>query len=509
MTNPARNRLLRRTLTALALVALVALPLAAQKLSPEQRTARYLDGVRHQPSLLLAFLQQMPKGGDLHNHLDGAVYAEDYIRWAAEDGLCVDLQLLALAEPPCSEPSRPPASKALADPELYGRLLDAFSMRQWSPAKGSGHDHFFAAFPRFAPAMRQHLGDALAAAVSQAARDHLAYLELMLYPAGDLAAKLGAQAGWNDDFDTMRQRLQPAGLPEVVATSRHQLDQAEQRMREVLRCASKDPDPGCDVTVRYLYYGLRALPREQVFAQLLTAFDVAHADPRVLGVNLVMPEDWYVPMHDFRLHMRMMDYLHRHYPQVHISLHAGELAAGLVPPEGLSFHIRQSVEGGDAERIGHGTDVMHETDPMGLLKEMAGRNVLVEICLTSNDLILGVGGNEHPLPMYMKQGVPVALATDDEGVSRSDMTHEFLRAVEDYGLSYRQLKNMARSSLEHSFLPGASLWKDARAFRVMDACASDAKSSLSPGCRKFLDNSERARVQWREEGEFAKFEAKF
>src|SRR6185437_445619 len=125
--------------------------------------------------------------------------------------------------------------------------------------------------------------------------------------------------------------------------------------------------------------------------------------------------------------------------------------------------------------------------------------------------ILGVRGNEHPLPIYMKYAVPVALATDDEGVSRSDMTHEYLRAAQGYDLSYSQLKDMARNSLEHSFLPGASLWKDARAFRLVNACAADspAKTSLSSTCRKFLDSSQRAQVQWREEGEFAKFEAKF
>jgi adenosine deaminase len=93
---------------------------------------------------------------------------------------------------------------------------------------------------------------------------------------------------------------------------------------------------------------------------------------------------------------------------------------------------------------------------------MAKKNVLVEICLTSNDVILGVSGDRHPLPVYMKYGVPVALATDDEGVSRSDMTHEYLRAAETYGLSYGELKRMARASLEHSFIPGDSLWSDER-----------------------------------------------
>jgi len=122
------------------------------------------------------------------------------------------------------------------------------------------------------------------------------------------------------------------------------------------------------VTVRYLYQVLRGLPREIVFAQILLGFELVQTDPRFVGLNLVMPEDWYVPMHDFDLHMKMLDMLHGLYPNVHISLHAGELAMGLVPPDGLRFHIRQSIERGHAERIGHGASVMEEHDAEDLLK---------------------------------------------------------------------------------------------------------------------------------------------
>ena len=66
-------------------------------------------------------------------------------------------------------------------------------------------------------------------------------------------------------------------------------------------------------------------------------------------------------------------------------------------------------------RIGHGVDVMNETNPEQLLREMAERNIMVEICLTSNAVILGVSGPQHPLSEYMRADVPVALATDDEG----------------------------------------------------------------------------------------------
>src|SRR5437868_6092360 len=147
MSNAARNRFWPRTLAA---VALLALPLAAQKISPEQRTARYLDAVRHQPSLLLAFVEQMPKGGDLHNHLYGAIYAESFIQWAAGDGLCVERASLTLVRPPCDESAgKLPAAEALKDPTLYAQLLDAFSMRDWNAARDSGHDHFFDSFFKF------------------------------------------------------------------------------------------------------------------------------------------------------------------------------------------------------------------------------------------------------------------------------------------------------------------------------------------------------------------------
>ena len=52
---------------------------AARGQTSEEKAAHHLDAVRDQPSLLLAFLREMPKGGDLHNHLAGAIYAESWI----------------------------------------------------------------------------------------------------------------------------------------------------------------------------------------------------------------------------------------------------------------------------------------------------------------------------------------------------------------------------------------------------------------------------------------------
>jgi hypothetical protein len=92
------------------------------------------------------------------------------------------------------------------------------------------------------------------------------------------------------------------------------------------------------------------------------------------------------------------------------------------------------------------------------------------------------------------------------------MTHEYLRAVESYRLAYPELKRMTRQSLEHSFLPGRSLWAGTQgAFKAVEECAEDfhGKEKPSAGCTKFLEANERAHEQWELEAAFAEFEKKF
>ena len=493
---------------------ILSLSLRAQ--TPEQKTGRYLESIRNQPSLLLAFLHDMPKGGDLHNHLDGALYAEDIIDWAVSDNLCVDRTTSQLLAPPCDScehyTPKPAIRCAYDDHILYNQIIDAWSMRNWRAGEESGHDHFFATFDKFGLATHNHVPEAIASVVNRAAKERVQYIEFMHTADGRAAAQLGMKLGWDDDLAKMRDKLLAGGLKEITAATSKTLAEDEARAHSELKCGTSAAEPGCNVELRYLYQVLRGLPPEAVFAEILLGFELASSDPRFVGLNLVMPEDWYVPIHDFNRHMGMLDYLHGVYPKVHISLHAGEIAAGLVKPEDLSFHVRASVERGHAERIGHGVDIMLEKDPIGLMKEMAARNVLVEINLTSNDQILGISGADHPLPIYMKYGVPVALSTDDEGVARSDMTHEYLRAVESHDLSYTELKRMARQSLEHSFLAGQSLWAETKgSFRPVVECRSDVSGNQKPsaGCAKFLGASERAREQWKFEGMVADFEKKF
>ena len=134
---------------------------------------------------------------------------------------------------------------------------------------------------------------------------------------------------------------------------------------------------------------------------------------------------------------------------------------------------------------------------------MASRNVAVEICLTSNDVILGVSGKAHPLHDYLAAGVPVALATDDPGVSRDDMTNQYMRAMQEQGLDYATLKRLARNSLEYSFAEGESLWMNHDYSKMKSACSDAA----SPMCKTFLAANTKARIESRLEQRLRDFEA--
>jgi adenosine deaminase len=309
--------------------------------------------------------------------------------------------------------------------------------------------------------------------------------------------------GLADDLDATRKRLEDAGMAQLVLAMRDRVSQMEATRAQILGCDQQPDSAPCKLQVGYVYQVLREFPKEQVFAQVIGGFALAAADPRVVAVNFVQAEDGLNAMRDYHLHMRMVDYAKRIYPRVHVSLHAGELASGLVPPEGLRFHIREAVEIGHAERIGHGVDIMYEKDAAGLLAEMREKHVAVEINLTSNDVILGVRGDQHPFPVYRKYGVPVSLSTDDEGVSRSHLTDEFERAALTYNLSYSDLKEMVRNSIEYSFASGASYWKRGEYGAVTGACATGKQSS---GCREYLEQNNKARLELDLEERFAEFE---
>lgn len=465
-----------------------------------------LASVRDSPPELYAFLLRMPKGGDLHNHLSGAVYAETYIALAAEEGACVDLAHMAFVDTSsaaCAQ-GQVGAGKLMLDGELESRLVDSISMRDFVPGQESAHDHFFAAFDKFGPISHGPQGKLLADVIRRAAEQNESYLELMALTAGHSVNQLADQVGFDQNLQATYDKLVAAGLENMAAALRNHVDAMERDRDGALGCATNPASAACRVQVRYIFEVLRESPPARAFAQVIAGFYLASIDPRVVAVNLVQPEDGSISMKDYSLQMQMVAFARRLFPRVHVSLHAGELWNGLVSPDGLRFHIREAVEIAHADRIGHGVDISFEDDAVQTLREMSARHIDVEINLTSNAQILGVSGKEHPFPLYRKYGVPVTLSTDDEGVERTHLTMEYLRAVETYGLKYADLKQIVRNSLEYSFLPGESYWADRRYERPVTECAAGPAAAR---CRSFLDQNEKARAQADLEQRFIAFEA--
>jgi hypothetical protein len=475
--------------------------------------ATWLENHRDRPTAIRAFVQRMPKGGDIHSHLSGAVYAEHYLEWAIADGYCIDPTTIKLIFPQdCAKsPNAFPAAELFKRTNIYDALVNQWSTRNLPFAGKSGHDQFFQAFEGFDPISSDlaRLDEMVAEVANRAAAQHTSYLELLLTFQGSKVRQLAKGMTETRNFAAMHQAFLDKGLMTLVQTGQQELDTLERATTASLSCGTAKAQPGCQVTVRFLQQTSRIKAPAEVFAQLVYAFELAKVDRRVVGINLVAPEDHPVALRDYGLQMEMLQFLHRQSPGVKISLHAGELTLGLVPPEALRFHIRQAVEVAGASRIGHGVDILQEDNPIALMAEMRKRGVMVEICLTSNEVILLVHGKAHPLPDYLAAGVPVTLASDDEGIARIDLSHEYELAVQRYNLKYSDLKRLARNSLEYSFLAGSSLWQSPEFDSMVGVCRGEVPGSAvrSKGCEAFLQGSDRARTQWKLEADYAAFEA--
>lgn len=493
--------------------------------APEQTAVldKFSEAKKSLPHLR-AFLAKFPKGGDLHNHLVGAIYAESYIAWGAEDGLCINPQTFGLVRPEKGKACEISAKQAMQSGPLRDKTINALSMRSFKPSSGwSGHDQFFSTFDKMYYANFYQYGsgplrsgDMLAELSSRAAAQNLGYLELLhTMELGSILSIVPANFGEKEKSIAGLYKVLMRGpfgkaLPQLVSNARAHLDLATNRKSLLLDCENNGT--GCDVNILFLHQVIREFSLPQVFAQLILGAELARTDHRMVGLNMVAPEDGAIALADYDMHMQMINFLWQKEVAagggLNVSLHAGELTLGLVSPKELRSHIRSAIEIAHAKRIGHGIAIAYEDNSEDLVQTMADNEIMVEINLSSNDAILGIKGRDHPYALYKDAGVPMALSTDDEGVSRIDITNEYIRAVTEQDVTYEDLLQLSRNSLTYSFIPGESLWQKKAISNA--ACAQDLdadKSSPSPKCQSFLESSAKAMMQWKLEQNINHFEA--
>lgn len=430
--------------------------------SEEQKPADYFESIKNNPFELEIFMKNFPKGGDLHNHLSGAVYAESYIQWALQDDLCILVEIYYFTncgqvKPKHAQYIHLPLSMVLKYyPDYLNRLIDGLSMRNFSEEFGTkaSADQFFTSFDKYDEPGDRHIVESLAEVANRAASQNILYLELMITINRSAIMDLGKKAGWNNNFTEFEKELKNLKIEKQVEAASKEIDNLLKLMKSFMNCGTINEDHGCKVKVRILAQGLREFPKEQVFAQIMGYFQLAKDNSNVVGVNFVMREDGPTALKDYEIHMEILEYFKKKYSEVNLALHAGELTLTFVSnPDDVTFHIDQAVFVAQADRIGHGLDIASENRKTEILAEMKSKKIPVEINLTSNALILGVTGKRHPYAIYALNGVPIVLSTDDEGVLRTTLSREYMIAAQTFDLDYADLKHLSRNAIEYSFLP--------------------------------------------------------
>lgn len=442
--------------------------------------SKYFETIRHDENRLRQFFTQMPKGGDLHNHLTGSAYAETYFRLAAEDRLWVDMTTGKLSQEKAQGMIQlSPDMKDLHNTRMA--LIDKWSIRNFNPEKFAlGPDeYFFGTFGLFGAVAGKHNVELMRELRQRAAYENVQYLEVMVSSPAINAQKIDefCYSGFYEEYNA---RLQAAMQEDAknpgkedrttvvlneIYTQWKSLPKFDQFRRDYVKqindldeqSALSSAYPVC----YYQSYASRNSDPLVVFAQLFVAYNSCVLDnSKVVGVNIVAAENGEVSIRDYTAHMKMFSVLNAQVPKlVNTSLHAGELTLGLVEPEEMSDHINQAVFTANAKRIGHGVDVAFEKESIVLLNTMKARRTAVEINLTSNEFILGVKGDAHPFMLYRQAGVPVVISTDDPGILRTSLTQQYVLAALRYGLSYYEIKELVRNGIRYGFMP-ADVKKD-------------------------------------------------
>jgi adenosine deaminase CECR1 len=384
-----------------------------------------------QPAELYAFLYALPKGGDLHNHLSGAVRSEWWYAIAtdpARNGGDVYYTRVRFSAP--ADTATPLVLFRTIRRHTYEQLSavekgDYARLDQLTPGQkaewlgslrldrpGEGRNEFFNVIWDRVEGLYQNLhviGEILAENMKAFGAESVRYLE----------TQQGAMGFTDND-----------GRPVPPETA-----------VEYLRARLAQPDArATGVTVRFQCAALRFFPNAEEQIEKLYRFVDAHRDLWV-SVNLVGIEEngqgypaRFLPT--FRE-------LRRRYPALPLSIHAGEM-------DGPDSHIRDTLLLG-ASRIGHGVNLIQDPDTLLLLQQT--RRVLVEINLISNRLLEYTPDlTRHPLPEYLRTGVPVCLNTDDRGMWDSNMTDEYYTAVTTFNLSWDEIVQLGRNSLAFSFV---------------------------------------------------------
>lgn len=384
---------------------------------------------------LYSFLYAMPKGGDLHNHLSGAAFPQWWYQLALEQKkrgftyytkvrinnckpygapqfngnpyllLFVNLQQSNYEALSDCEKTEYVALEALNDVQKKG-WLNSLRLN----GANEGRDEFFEThWQRMNDLFLNHeiQAEILVRNMVAFGAEGLSYLEIDMTPVG-----VNADGSFIDSESVLKYYKK--------------------------RLMEKDA-LNSGVSVRFHYALLRFTPDAEKNLEDIYAFVDRHRDMYV-AIDMVGRED-----NDKGHPLRFLPTLRKmrsKYPGIQLSIHAGEV-------DEPNHHIRDTLLLG-ANRIGHGVNLL--SDPSTYLLMRHG-SYMVEINLISNLLLEYVSDySQHIFPELLRTNVPVALSTDDRGMFDSNITDEFFVAVKEFNLSWSEINELNRNSINFGFM---------------------------------------------------------
>jgi len=169
----------------------------------------------------------------------------------------------------------------------------------------------------------------------------------------------------------------------------------------------------------------------------------------VVGFDLAGEEGGFPP----KKHIDAFHFIQR--SNFNITIHAGE-AFG-------KESIWQAIQWCGAHRIGHATrlvedivlDQKEEVVNFGdLAQYVLDKRIPLEICLLSNLHTGAVDKLEnHPFGILFKEKFRVTINTDDRLMSNTNLTKEFLTAVEYFNLNFDDIEKITINSMKSAFIP--------------------------------------------------------
>jgi len=159
--------------------------------------------------------------------------------------------------------------------------------------------------------------------------------------------------------------------------------------------------------------------------------------PEIVGVDLAGDEINYPP----ELFTEFFSTVNRD-GIYRATVHAGEVTG----PD----QIWRSLKSLGASRIGHGTSIVDDTE---LQSFVIDANIVLEQCITSNyQTGSWVDERNHPLGRLYRAGVPVSINSDDPFIQDSDLTDDYIKAVEYFDFTIDDLVKLNEITLNGAFV---------------------------------------------------------